>query len=232
MTEEIFRFLGGKSSNRFWEVCNEGSILTSRHGKVGDSGKVKERELISPDRAAAGQMSFIRRQLGQGYKPVFNIPVSEYSLPVAISSISSLIDLEYLTDEEIDIHKSKLIQLDKKVSIKQIKNKIVNQNLEKAIEYLPDNFVDLMFIDPPYNLNKKFNLVSFRSMDLKEYENWFESWFSKLVRILKDTASVYICGDWKSSNAILNVGMKYLTVRNRITWEREKGRGAKSNWKN
>ena len=68
--------------------------------------------------------------------------------------------------------------------------------------------------------------------DLKEYENWFESWFSKLVRILKDSASVYICGDWKSSNAILNVGMKYLTVRNRITWEREKGRGAKSNWKN
>ncbi|MCH8034431.1 MAG: site-specific DNA-methyltransferase [Bacteroidetes bacterium] len=137
-----------------------------------------------------------------------------------------------LSDEEIDLHKSKLIRLDKKANIKQIKNKIVNQNLEEAIEYLPDNFVDLMFIDPPYNLNKKFNLVSFRSMDLEKYENWFESWFSKLVRILKDSASVYICGDWKSSNAILNVGMEYLTVRNRITWEREKGRGAQSNWKN
>jgi len=137
-----------------------------------------------------------------------------------------------LSDVEIDLHKSKLIRLDKKTSIKQIKNKIIHQNLEEAIEYLPDNFVDLMFIDPPYNLNKKFNLISFKSMDLKEYEIWFESWFSKLIRILKDTASVYICGDWKSSNAILNVGMKFLTVRNRITWEREKGRGAKSNWKN
>ena len=137
-----------------------------------------------------------------------------------------------LSDEEINIYKSKLIRLDKKASIQRIKNKIVHQNLEDAIEYLPDNFVDLMFIDPPYNLNKKFNLVSFKSMDLKEYESWFESWFSKLVRILKVSASVYICGDWKSSNAILNVGMKYLTVRNRITWEREKGRGAKSNWKN
>lgn len=137
-----------------------------------------------------------------------------------------------LSDEEINIYKSKLIRLDKKASIQRIKNKIVHQNLEDAIEYLPDNFVDLMFIDPPYNLNKKFNLVSFKSMDLKEYESWFESWFSKLVRILKVSASVYICGDWKSSNAILNVGTKYLTVRNRITWEREKGRGAKSNWKN
>lgn len=137
-----------------------------------------------------------------------------------------------LSDEEINIHKRKLLRLEKKTTSKQIRNKIVNQNLEKAIDYLPDNFVDLMFIDPPYNLNKKFNVVSFRSMDLKEYENWFEGWFSKLVRILKDSASVYICGDWKSSNAILNIGMKYLTVRNRITWEREKGRGAKSNWKN
>jgi site-specific DNA-methyltransferase (adenine-specific) len=137
-----------------------------------------------------------------------------------------------LSDEEIYIYKRKLVRLDKKASIQQIKNKIVHQNLEEAIAYLPDNFVDLMFIDPPYNLNKKFNLVSFKSMDLKEYENWFESWFSKLVRILKVSSSVYICGDWKSSNAILNVGMKYLTVRNRITWEREKGRGAKSNWKN
>lgn len=80
-----------------------------------------------------------------------------------------------LSDEEIDVHKSKLIRLDKKVSIKQIKNKIFHQNLEEAIDYLPDKFVDLMFIDPPYNLNKKFNLVSFKSMDLKEYENWFES---------------------------------------------------------
>jgi site-specific DNA-methyltransferase (adenine-specific) len=137
-----------------------------------------------------------------------------------------------LSDEEINMYNRKSIRLDKKTNIQEIKNKIVHQNLEEAIEYLPDNFVDLMFIDPPYNLNKKFNLVSFKSMDLKEYEKWFESWFSKLVRILKASASVYICGDWKSSNAIFNVGMKYLTVRNRITWEREKGRGAKSNWKN
>ena len=69
-------------------------------------------------------------------------------------------------------------------------------------------------------------------MRLHEYEEWFESWFLKILKILKETASVYICCDWKSSQVILNVGMKYLQVRNRITWEREKGRGAKKNWKN
>jgi site-specific DNA-methyltransferase (adenine-specific) len=43
---------------------------------------------------------------------------------------------------------------------------------------------------------------------------------------------VYICGDWRSSAAIELVAEKYFFIRNRITWEREKGRGAKANWKN
>lgn len=137
-----------------------------------------------------------------------------------------------LSMKEIDQFKNNLVRLNKKSVSNRIINKIINQNIDDVLNFLPNNFVDLMFIDPPYNLNKKFNQVSFRSMDIKKYEIWFDLWFSKLIPTLKKRASVYICGDWKSSNAILNVGMKYLKVRNRITWEREKGRGAKSNWKN
>jgi site-specific DNA-methyltransferase (adenine-specific) len=50
--------------------------------------------------------------------------------------------------------------------------------------------------------------------------------------LLKPTASVYICGDWRSSGVIQSIAEKYLLIQNRITWEREKGRGAKHNWKN
>ncbi|MCU0415364.1 MAG: site-specific DNA-methyltransferase, partial [Ignavibacteriaceae bacterium] len=57
-------------------------------------------------------------------------------------------------------------------------------------------------------------------------------WLSKLTILLKKNSSIYICGDWKSSSAIFRVGSKYFQARNRITWEREKGRGAKANWKN
>ncbi|MGE5497424.1 MAG: DNA-methyltransferase, partial [Syntrophothermus sp.] len=53
-----------------------------------------------------------------------------------------------------------------------------------------------------------------------------------LKPLLKPTASVYICGDWLSSASIYQAASKHFIVRNRITWEREKGRGAKSNWKN
>lgn len=40
------------------------------------------------------------------------------------------------------------------------------------------------------------------------------------------------CGDWRSSAVIYQVLSAHLIVRNRITWEREKGRGAQHNWKN
>jgi site-specific DNA-methyltransferase (adenine-specific) len=50
--------------------------------------------------------------------------------------------------------------------------------------------------------------------------------------MLKPTASVYLCGDWRSAAAIQRVMERDLILRNCITWEREKGRGAKANWKN
>jgi site-specific DNA-methyltransferase (adenine-specific) len=118
------------------------------------------------------------------------------------------------------------------VLLNEIVNKTINQDIFEVLEYLPDSFVDLIFVDPPYNLNKKFNLTSFKEMDSLAYEQWLDSWVSKLIRILKPDASFYICGDWKSSGAIYNVTKKYFKIQNRITFEREKGRGAKSNWKN
>lgn len=41
-----------------------------------------------------------------------------------------------------------------------------------------------------------------------------------------------MCSDWKTSILIAPVLQEFFQIRNRITWEREKGRGAKSNWKN
>ena len=128
--------------------------------------------------------------------------------------------------------KSELMSVKKNVNKQEIKNKIINGNIFKILDFLPDNFVDLLFIDPPYNIHKKFNLTRFKEMNDTEYEEWIDSWLSKMVRLLKANASIYICSDWKSSNAVYNVAKKYFKIQNRITWEREKGRGSKSNWKN
>lgn len=125
-----------------------------------------------------------------------------------------------------------LIKLNKKTELPEIENKIFHQDLFSALDFLPENFVDLMFIDPPYNLNKKFEEINFKKSSSNEYAHWIESWLSRLLKVLKKDASVYFCSDWYTSSTVYNVLNKYFIVQNRITWEREKGRGAKINWKN
>lgn len=137
-----------------------------------------------------------------------------------------------LTKEDILRLKNNLITLNKRVTSKEITNKTIRQDLFETINYLPEKFVDLLFIDPPYNLTKKFNSNKFRELSSDEYEKWVDSWLNPLRKTLKLTASIYICGDWKSSSALFRVMSKYFKVRNRIVWEREKGRGSRTNWKN
>ena len=137
-----------------------------------------------------------------------------------------------LSDDEILVLKKRLVKINKPVLLKDIENKTIHQDVFEALDYLPDNFVDLVFVYPPDYLNKTFNATSFKEMKSEQYEEWLDSWVAKLIRTLKPNASIYICGDWKSSGAIFNVAKKYFQIQNRITFEREKGRGAKSNWKN
>jgi len=98
--------------------------------------------------------------------------------------------------------------------------------------WLPQAQVDLLFLDPPYNLSKCFNGKQFTKRGTKEYAAWLGDIIATLKPLLKQTASVYICGDWLTSHSIYEVASDYFVIRNRITWEREKGRGALNNYKN
>ena len=122
-----------------------------------------------------------------------------------------------------------------------LSGKDVNENVDDRVIYgnafgvlpkLGENRFDLLFADPPYNLTKAFGKESFKERSAEEYESWLDSWISLCVPLMKPTATIYVCGDWRSSSAIQRVGSRYFKLRNRITWEREKGRGAKANWKN
>ena len=137
-----------------------------------------------------------------------------------------------LSPDNAATYQKNLLKILGKVRSREIENRTINQNLFEILDYLPTAFVDLLFIDPPYNLTKSFNGGTFNERSIEEYAEWFEYWFCKLLKTVKPTGSVYICSDWRSSTPIHLVAEKYLIVRNRITWEREKGRGAKANWKN
>lgn len=133
--------------------------------------------------------------------------------------------------ERIEISKE-IHFLTESTASKELENKVINQDLFGCFDYLPDDFVDLLVVDPPYNLTKSYSGNKFAKTSSHDYEEWFESWIVGIKRCLKKDASIYVCSDWQSSNAIQNVLERHFYVRNRITWEREKGRGALSNWKN
>lgn len=97
---------------------------------------------------------------------------------------------------------------------------------------MPKKSVDLMIVDPPYNLSKDFGGNTFRKMKSQDYEDYTRSWLDLALPLLKDTGTVYVCCDWQSSMIIGAVLAEKLIIRNRITWQREKGRGAAKNWKN
>ncbi|MBD1918748.1 MULTISPECIES: DNA methyltransferase [Cyanophyceae] len=137
-----------------------------------------------------------------------------------------------LTAEERDMFLRRLINLNCERPPTEILNRTICQDLLGALPYLPKNFVDLLIVDPPYNLTKDFNGSKFRQCDRPTYIAWLDSWISQLKPVLKPNASAYFCADWTTSTVMYPVLEKYFTVRNRITWEREKGRGAQANWKN
>lgn len=137
-----------------------------------------------------------------------------------------------VNDEERDLYRQNLFYPSEKISLKNIVNKTLCADLFVIVDQLPNECVDLVILDPPYNLDKNFHGLSFSKTSDDSYIEYLDSWFPEIVRLLKPTGSLYLCGDWKSSAPMYAIMKKYLIVRNRITWQREKGRGAQSNWKN
>lgn len=64
------------------------------------------------------------------------------------------------------------------------------------------------------------------------YAAFTRTWIELLLPLLKPNASIYVCCDWRSSPIIGLTLKEYFRLQNRITWQREKGRGAQHNWKN
>ncbi len=126
--------------------------------------------------------------------------------------------------------------LEKCVKVEEVekipKNKIVIGDLFSAIDKIEDNSIDLLIADPPYNLFKNFHGNEFKKTSSERYIEYTKSWLYKIIPKLKNTASVYVCCDWYSAISIGEILDEKMKLRNRITWQREKGRGAKSNWKN
>ena len=135
-------------------------------------------------------------------------------------------------EEEISQLSAGVLQVERPVSEKDITGKIIHGDMFEVAGNLPREFVDLLVLDPPYNLFKNYNERVFKKKEKDDYKKWFLHAIEILIPILKPDATIYACSDWKTSVLISPILESHFHIRNRITWEREKGRGSKANWKN
>src|SRR5258708_21738974 len=104
-----------------------------------------------------------------------------------------------LNDAECASYRSRLLRLREPIKLASLIDRTICQDVLEAVAFLPDRFVDLLVIDPPYNLSKSFNQTHFKKRPLEEYAQWLELRLAALRRTLKPTASVYLCSAWSSS---------------------------------
>tara|TARA_E500000081_G_scaffold149852_1_gene177436 strand:- start:148 stop:1296 length:1149 start_codon:yes stop_codon:yes gene_type:complete len=111
-------------------------------------------------------------------------------------------------------------------------NKIIKGDCIKSMRSLPDNSIDVIFADPPYNLQLKNDLSRpdsskvngvtegwDRFKSFEEYDKFTKDWISEAQRILKPEGTIWVIGSYHNifrvGNAMQNLGFWIL---NDIIW--------------
>ena len=98
------------------------------------------------------------------------------------------------------------------------RGKLISGDVLEKLSQVPDNSVDFVFADPPYNLKKKYNSYA-DDLSIAEYFEWCDRWIYELARTLKPGRTC----------AILNIPLwairhflymeKMLRFQNWIVWD-------------
>lgn len=72
-------------------------------------------------------------------------------------------------------------------------NVIYNQDCIVGMKKLPDNSINIIIADPPYNIGKSFGNDS-DCQEMKTYIKWCQEWIDECLRVLKSDGTLYIYG--------------------------------------
>ena len=110
-------------------------------------------------------------------------------------------------------------------------HKIILGDSLKFIKTIPDNSIDLIFVDPPYNMSKRQGLGWEYSNHVTMHEDWDifskeeflefnQKWLSECERILKQGGSLWISGSFHNIYQIGHLIQQKtnLRINNSIVW--------------
>ena len=73
-------------------------------------------------------------------------------------------------------------------------HKLIKGDALKVLRTLPDSSINLIFVDPPYNIGKNFNGYKDKWESDEKYLEWCYEWIDLCIKKLKDNGSMYLMG--------------------------------------
>jgi len=95
---------------------------------------------------------------------------------------------------------------------------IQGDSLEVLTCEIPDNFIDLIFIDPPYNIGKNFNGLKDKWTTDEKYLNWCYQWIELCISKLKSNGSLYVMTSTQFMPYFDIFIQKKMTILSRLIW--------------
>lgn len=84
--------------------------------------------------------------------------------------------------------------------------------------HIPSESIDLIFVDPPYNIGKKFANFHDKWDSEEEYVNWSYKWLDECIRTLKPNGTIYVMTSTQAMPYFDIYLRKKLTILSRIIW--------------
>lgn len=97
-------------------------------------------------------------------------------------------------------------------------NKVYLGDCLEVMKSFPDEKIDLVFADPPFNIGIKYDKYN-DLLPYNEYYSWCEKWIEELYRLLKSNGSIYIAiGDEFAAEINIILKKTGFYFRNWIIW--------------
>jgi DNA modification methylase len=113
----------------------------------------------------------------------------------------------YTEGREVDLHKRIVFRRSLKMQLPV--NQIIQGDCIEVMKSLPESSIDLIFADPPYNLQlqndlHRPNMTKVDAVDdewdqftsFSEYDQFTRSWLTACKRILKQTGTIWVIGSY------------------------------------
>lgn len=105
-------------------------------------------------------------------------------------------------------------------TVNKFYNQVFNADAIQEMKLLPNNSIDLVIADPPYNLGKDYGNDSDKQ-ESNQFLNWTKQWLQLAIDKLKPNGSLYIFTTWRYSPEIFVFLKTKMIMLNEIIWDRK-----------